>query len=102
MVELTRRAETLIEHVQAIRTHMQAITEYCTEECKKCPLRGFCDWYGGIDCMDEGATSIERMADYINYYDKVTERREIKQFEDATGVDAGWYMFNDDRSDTDR
>ncbi len=102
MVELTRRAEEMIEHVQAIRTHMQAITEYCTEECKACPLRGFCDWYGGMDYADEGMVSIERMADYLNYYDKVTERNELKQFEDATGVDPYWYNFNDDRSDTDR
>lgn len=102
MVTLTARAENLIEHVQAIKANMQAVLDYCTEECEKCPLRGFCDWYGGIDYMDEGMESIERMADYLDYYDRVTERREIEQFEDATGVDAGWYMFNDDRSDTDR
>lgn len=102
MVALTARAENLIAHVQAIKANMQAVLDYCTEECDKCPLRGYCDRDGWLDYMDDGLESIERMADYLDYYDRVTERREIEQFEDATGVDAGWYMFNDDRSDTDR
>lgn len=95
MRDLTRRAEAVIDHILAMRKHAKEIRAYCTDDCIECPLRGFCDWDGNIDYMDEGLESIERIADFINKADKKDAEEEDRQFKDATGYDPmEWDMLS--------
>jgi len=96
----TREAERLITHIEAIREHAKEVTQYCTGECAECPVRGFCDWDGNIDFLDDGMESIERLVDYLFYYDKIERRKEKEEQEseydawDAAnrwaGIDPSW------------
>ena len=87
----TKEAEILIAHVEAIREHSKAIIKYCTEECTGCPMRGFCNWDRDIDYEDEGATSIDRMVDYLEYYDRIERRTEA---ENQRRLDEAWDKAN--------
>lgn len=93
--EITEIAEYLIDHVTEMKKHAEAVMAYCTEECSECPIRGFCDWDKHIDSYDEGLTSIERMADFVEYARKYDEKQEnANAWENANrwaGVDPHWY-----------
>lgn len=96
----TAEAEKLLAHIEAIKKHASFILDYCTNECENCPIRGFCDWDGNLDFSDEGMQSMERLVDYLEYHDKVQEKREREEADaeyDAweaanrwAGIDPSW------------
>lgn len=92
--QLTREAEALISIVHKMRELQGEYMKYCTDECEKCPIRGFCDWDHNIDFNDEGLESIERTADFID----MAYRYDQKEWEDsftAQGINHAW---NEERS----
>lgn len=101
--EFTRRAEDLLEIIEQIKALTEQVGEYCTGECKRCPLKKECL---GDALMDTGADyNIEKCADFINFFDTVqaeeeeaeldaqAEKEAIEAWEDANrwaGVDPAW------------
>lgn len=103
MYDLTRRAEEVLEIIE----HMQMLTamldEYCTGECRKCPLKSECL---GDAQFDMGAKyDIEKCADFVDYWDRYKaeqaqedyeaekEKKAIEAWEEANrwaGVDPQW------------
>lgn len=107
MQELTNRAEQMLEVIEQVRFLNVSLAKYCTEECDKCPLCSECLGEGLLD--PDADYNIEKCADFIDYYDRWQAKkdaealqRENEEFTEITGIDYGWYLFNDDRSDRDR
>lgn len=103
MEELTIRAEQLLEVIGQIKFLDTLVAKHCTGRCNGCPMKSECLGEGTLD--PDADYDIEKCADFIDYYDKwqaeqdkEQARREDQEFTAVTGIDYGWYMFNEDRS----
>ena len=96
----TGHIEYLMQAVKQARKARAAFLEYCAAEygkyCEDCPLEDMCDWDGHIDMCDERITA-ELLDAYVEYYNAKENEADRKTLYEATGIDAGWYDFNDDR-----
>lgn len=107
MEELTIRAEQMLEIIEQMKALNAQIEALCAGECKNCPLKHECMGDGYMDLTED--YDIEKCADFLDYHDKVTDRKMreiaeaeaearqedklIRAFEDANrwaGVDPAW------------
>jgi hypothetical protein len=91
--------KSLEEAIGNVREATETFMEYCTDRCKKCPISKACDWQGNIDFLDSDLTH-DVLNDYVDYFRKVEDEEERKNFYETTGVDPSWYDYNEDRSET--
>jgi hypothetical protein len=89
--------KSLRKAIDTMKAQNEVLKEYCTNECHICPLSNMCDWDGNIDFADPKLTD-EALDRYVDLHKEVTDARERANFTQTTGIDAGWYDFNDDRS----
>ena len=61
---LTGKAEELQNAVEIMKKMLNGIRNYCTDDCKNCPIRHNCE-DGWLDL--DADFSIEMMADFIEY-----------------------------------
>ena len=90
--------EALRKAINTMKEQNEVLKEYCTEECYICPLSKMCDWDGNIDFGDPKLTD-ETLDKFVDLHTQVKEARERLNFTMATGIDAGWYDHNEDRSE---
>ena len=91
--------EALGAALEQMKKGLAVIREYCSEECDGCPLyrHNVCGYYCELDLdadIDKGLLN-----DFVDYSAGVCEAKERKAFTEVTGIDAGWYDFNDDRTE---
>lgn len=73
-MELTAKAEHVIECFQIMRKLNEEVLAYCTDDCINCPIKSMCDYDRVIDFTDDRLDSIELIADYIDYAYKIDGR----------------------------
>lgn len=93
-------------HIDALRKALELIKkgkavfkEYCTEDCENCPLykANVCGYDMEIDT--EANITYGLLDDFVDYHEKVEDKRERQNFYAVTGVDPAWYDFNNDRTE---
>lgn len=92
--EMTMKAEALLDAMEQMRMYDKMFTDLCTGKCAKCPMHKECLGDGSMDVGYE--YTIEKMADYIDYYDKVEQEQVDEQREaeiEALLIDA-WESAN--------
>jgi hypothetical protein len=94
-------------HIKAIKTaldqirkHSEAIQEYCTGECEKCPASVVCDWAGNLD-YTEGRITDDLLDRFVEFHDEWQTAQDRKTFKEVTGIDPGWYDFHEDHTEVD-
>ena len=91
--------EALKKALELMKQGLAVFEEYCTEDCEHCPLykTNVCGYKLELDPTAD--IDDRTLGSFIDFHDGKAYVIERCDFERATGIDAGWYDFNEDRTE---